>query len=374
MEYRKIKNTLVNPSILGFGCMRLPINSDESINEVEAEKMIDHAIKGGVTYIDTAFPYHQGNSEPFVGKVLKKYPRKDFLLATKLPIWDVKSEEDVRNIIDLQLSRLQVEYFDFYLLHALDSDRWETVKKFNIIPICMEYKKLGKIKNLGFSFHDEFPVFETIIHAHPWDFCQIQFNYLDAEIQAGIKGYALAESLDIPVIVMEPVKGGTLAVLPIEIEQLFTQFNPYKSVASWALRWVAQFPNVKVILSGMSTMEQVNDNLDTFNHYQALNEKEASIIHEVAHTIKAKMKNGCTNCEYCMPCPNGVDIPRNFRIWNDYAMYNNVEASKRRYFKHLDVAARADACIACGACEPLCPQNIHIIEDLLRVDQDMRKL
>lgn len=371
METRKFGNTNIDPSILGFGCMRFPTLSDGSIDEVLAEKMLDMAIENGVTYIDTAYPYHQGKSEPFVGKVLKKYTREKLLYTTKLPVWEVKSEADVHRLFKLQLERLQTDYVDFYLLHALDQEKWDDILKYNMIPILMEYKKQGMIRNLGFSFHDEYPVFETIIRAHQWDFCQIQLNYMDVNHQAGMKGYKLAEELNIPMVIMEPIKGGSLANLPDEFSKFLMAYDPKRSLSSWALRWVAQLPNVKVILSGMSTMEHVLDNLNTFNRYEPLNETEMDLIKQVGDSLRSRMKNGCTGCEYCMPCPHGVNIPRNFRIWNDYGVYGNKDVTQRRFFKDMDWAERADQCVACGNCEPLCPQAIPIIQDLIRVTQEL---
>jgi len=374
MEKREFKNTGFKPSLLGFGCMRFPTLPDGTINEVEAEKMLDTAIANGVTYIDTAYPYHNGESEPFVGRALKKYDRSSFYLATKLPIWELNAKEDVKRIFEDQLKRLNVDYVDFYLLHALDQEKWQKVLDFNIVEYCLDLKKEGKIRNLGFSFHDDYPVFETILNHHDWDFCQIQFNYVDTEIQAGIKGYELATSRGIPVVVMEPIKGGTLANLPSDIASIFKNHDVDKSLSSWALRWVASFSNVKVILSGMSTMIHVTDNLATFNDAKPMTQEEITLVEEVAKTMKARVKNGCTGCAYCMPCPYGVDIPRNFRIWNDYSVYQNKEATIRRYFKSMETSQRADQCQLCGACETMCPQQIQIRSDLKRVHDDLSGL
>ena len=230
MEYSKIDKLNVNPSLLGFGCMRFPKKEDGTIDEVEAERMLDHAIESGVTYIDTAYPYHDGESEPFVGRVLKKYKREDFYLATKLPMFKIDSLE-----------------------HALNKDTWKKVIDLNIIPYCEELKKQGRIKNFGFSFHDDYEVFEEIINYRDWDFCQIQLNYIDTDIQAGMKGYKLTEEKNVPLVIMEPIKGGALASLSDDIEQVFTDYNPNVSISSWALRFVASHPNVKFVLSGMST-------------------------------------------------------------------------------------------------------------------------
>lgn len=374
MEHRTLKKLGIAPSLLGFGCMRFPLNPDGSICEAEAEKMLDTAIQTGVNYIDTAYPYHNGDSEPFVGRVLKKYNRKDFFLATKLPMWNVKTQDDAKRIFQEQLDRLQVEYVDFYLLHCLDKEKWQTVLDLNIIPYLEEMKAQGKIRYLGFSFHDDFETFKKILTWRDWDFCQIQYNYVDTDIQAGDRGYALTEELGIPLVIMEPVKGGSLATLPNDVTAPFKACRPDSSISSWALRWVASKPNVKVVLSGMSTMEQVQDNLKTFSDFQPLSDEEQAIVKEVAAAIKRRTKNGCTGCAYCMPCPAGVNIPKNFSIWNNLSMYNNVAHTKQAYFGELEESARADQCLKCGKCEEVCPQGISIRDNLEEAAKELNAL
>ena len=288
MEYRKFENLGVSPSLLGFGCMRFPQTPDGNIDEAEAERMLDRALQAGVTYIDTAYPYHNGDSEPFVGKVLKKYDRSSFYLATKLPVWNVKTIDDAKRIFQEQLDRLEVDYVDFYLLHCLDKEKWQTVLDLGIIPYMEEMKKEGKIKFFGFSFHDDFETFKTIATYRKWDFCQIQYNYVDTDIQAGDKGYELTKELGIPLVIMEPVKGGSLATLPDAVTEPFKDYKPNSSISSWALRWVASKSNVKVVLSGMTTMEQVEDNLNTFENFTPLNLKEKEIVADVASAIKQR--------------------------------------------------------------------------------------
>ena len=374
MEYRNLERLGVSPSLLGFGCMRFPLNVDGSICVPEADKMLDTAIEAGVTYIDTAYPYHNGDSEPFLGRILKKYNRKDFFLATKLPIWNVKTLEDAKRLFQEQLDRLQVDYIDFYLLHCLDKEKWQTVLDLGLIPYFEEMKRQGKIRFFGFSFHDDYEVFETIATYRSWDFCQIQYNYIDTDIQAGDNGYALTEKLGIPLVIMEPVKGGSLAQLPEDVTEPFKKARPDSSISSWALRWVASKPNVKVVLSGMSTMEQVEDNLHTFGNFEPLTQKESELVSQVAYAIKKRTKNGCTGCAYCMPCPFGVDIPKNFRIWNDLSMYGNKEKAKQAFFQELDVSARADQCKKCGKCETVCPQSIAIRENLKAAAKELNAL
>lgn len=371
MKTSYFENLGVESSLLGFGCMRFPMLADGSIDEKQSEEMLDLAIANGVTYIDTAYPYHAGESERFVGKVLKKYSRNQFTIATKLPVWKINKREDVREVFAEQLSKLQMEYVDFYLLHALDEERWDTLVKQGVLEEVEQLQKEGRIKYLGFSFHDEYRVFEKIIMYRKWDFCQIQYNYVDTEIQAGDKGYALAEKLGVPLVIMEPIKGGNLANLPEDISHILKAYHPNKSISSWALRWVASHPNVKVILSGMSNLEHVKDNLDTFNHYVPLNSDEMKCIEQVTQIIKSRTKNGCTGCEYCMPCPHGVNIPRNFKIWNDLSIYQNEAQAIRRYWKDMPASDRSDMCQACGACEAVCPQSLQIIRDLQQVTLDI---
>lgn len=374
MEYRKIQKLEISPSMLGFGCMRFPTLENGEINEEEAEQMLDYAIKNGVTYIDTAYPYHNGKSEPFVGRVLKKYDRTSFFLATKLPVWMVHTIEDAERIFNEQLKRLQTDFIDFYLLHALNLERFLEMKKLGVVTLLEHLKEEGKIKYFGFSFHDKYEAFETILNDRDWDFCQIQLNYMDTEIQAGIKGYKRAEQKGIPVIVMEPIKGGALTTFAEDITRIFTNEKKNASLASWALRYVGTLPNVKVILSGMSNMEQLKDNLSTFEKFEPLSERENQVISDVVTAVKARVKNGCTNCKYCMPCPFGIDIPRNFSIWNEYAMYGNKGSANWRYFKEMDEKNRADQCKKCGKCETMCPQGIPIREHLQQLSKDLEQI
>lgn len=361
----------IAPSLLGFGCMRFPTLEDGKIDEVIAEKMLDEAMAQGVTYYDTAFPYHGGDSEPFVGRVLNKYDRSSYFLATKLPIWLVDSKESAEKVFEDQLKRLDKDYVDFYLIHALDKERFQKVKDLGIVEMCEDLRKAGKIRYLGFSFHDDYEVFEEIINYHDWDFCQIQYNYMDTDIQAGDKGYALAEKKGIPMVIMEPVRGGLLAGFSEDINEVFKKAAPDKSVASWAVRWVASHPNVKVVLSGMSTPEQVEDNLKTFNNFEPLSESEEATVEQVVKTLKSRVQNGCTGCRYCMPCPAGVDIPGNFRIWNDYHIYQNYGVVKNRWENELGEDAKPVNCAECGACEEQCPQKITIREHLKRVQEEL---
>lgn len=361
MEYRRWEKAELDTSLLGFGCMRFPTEEDGSIKKEETEKMLDMAIAGGVTYIDTAYPYLNQQSESFLGEYLKKYERESFYLATKLPVWLVKKTEDADRYFEEQLKKLQTDYIDFYLLHALDQERFEKVEEMKIYEKMLEYKKSGKIRHLGFSFHDNYETFERILKSHPWDFVQIQYNYMDTEFQAGDKGLKLAGEMGIPVVVMEPIRGGSLLRLPEDIKQVFTDYHPEASLASWPLRWVADHPEVKVILSGMGAIEQVEDNLSVFSSKAALTEEEKQVISKVRTMIEKRQKSRCTGCEYCMPCPFGIDIPSNFKYWNESSMY--MDETGKRHYKSLE-EAQAKNCRQCGKCETVCPQHLPIREDL----------
>lgn len=371
MEKRKMEKLGIETSFLGFGCMRFPVTKDGKIDEAEAERMLDRAYAAGVNYFDTAYPYHGGESELVVGKVMKKYDRGSFYLATKLPCWEVKKLEDVDRLFNEQLKKLQTEYIDFYLMHALNRDRFREMAEPGCVERLEQLKAEGRIKYLGFSFHDGYSAFENIINYRDWDFCQIQLNYMDANEQAGLKGYKLAEEKQVPLVIMEPVKGGSLAAFPEDITQMYHELNPAASMASFALRWVGSLPGVKVVLSGMSTMEQVEDNLKTFGEFKALSEKEKDTVDKVVALINSRVQNGCTGCGYCMPCPAGVEIPRNFRTWNTYHMYRNYNMVKDEWEKHLGEEHKAKNCIKCGKCEQVCPQKLSIRADLEKVQADL---
>lgn len=373
MEKRKLEKLGIETSLLGFGCMRFPTTADGKIDQAEAERMMDKAIAAGVNYLDTAYPYHGGESEVMVGKVLQKYERSSLYVATKLPCWKVEKLEDVEEIFAEQLSKLQTDYVDFYLMHALNKDSFRKMADMGVVEKLAALKEAGKIKYLGFSFHDSYEVFEEIINYWNWDFCQIQLNYMDANIQAGMRGYRLTEEKGIPLVIMEPIKGGSLAAFAEDITGMFKELKPDASVASFALRWVGSLPNVKVVLSGMSTMEQVEDNLKTFGAFEPLSEKESETIDSIVKLINSRVRNGCTGCKYCMPCPAGVDIPGNFRVWNTYHMYQNYNMVKGQWERGLGEEKQAKNCIKCGKCEGACPQKLKIREDLEKVQADLDK-
>lgn len=374
METRKIKKLGIETSLLGFGCMRFPTTKDGEIDEKEAFKMIDTAYENGVNYFDTAYVYHDGKSEVVTGKALDRYPRHTYYLATKLPVWEVNKPEDVERILDEQLSKLHKDYIDFYLLHAMDGKKWDKMVELGVPEICEKMKEKGKIKYFGFSFHDEYSEFERMLKAWDWDFCQIQLNYMDIELQAGLKGYRLAEQMDIPVVIMEPIKGGNLAVLPDETEKLFKKERPESSMAEWALRWVATKPHIMTVLSGMSNMQQTMENIATFTDFEPMTEQENNIVMKAAATIRSRVANGCTGCGYCMPCPAGVDIPHNFHIWNQYHMYKNIGGLDWMWNCDIAEEKKSDKCIKCGKCEQLCPQRISIRENLETMTKEINDI
>jgi len=371
MELRKMEKLGIETSLLGFGCMRFPTNAEGKIDREKAQKMLDKAIAAGVNYIDTAYPYHNGESELFVGEALKKYDRASYYLATKLPVWFVKSVEDVDKYFNEQLEKLQTDYVDFYLLHAMGLSRWKEMVELGVVERLEELKAEGKIRYLGFSFHDSYEAFEEMLCARDWDFCQIQLNYMDTNEQAGMKGYKLAEERNIPLVIMEPIKGGMLANFGADIKKKFAELDPDASVASFALRWVGTLPNIKVVLSGMSTMEQVEDNLKTFVDFKPLSEEEAKGIDEIVNIINSRVQNGCTGCGYCMPCPAGVNIPKNFRVWNTYHMYQSYDAVRWNWETEMKDCEKAKNCVECGMCEAACPQALNIREDLKKVQEDL---
>jgi len=381
--YRKYGKTNEMVSVLGFGCMRLPIIGDNptNIDEEKAIKMIRHAIDEGVNYVDTAYPYHGtgmghgGASEPFVAKALKDGYRQRVKLATKLPSWLIKTRADMDNYLNEQLERLQTDTIDFYLVHTLSSATWPILKEAGIVEFLDQAIKDGRIKHAGFSFHERIGLFKEIVDYYDWSFCQIQYNYLDEEYQAGKEGLEYAAKKGLGIAIMEPLRGGKIAEnLPTEALEFFDQAAVKRTPAEWALRWVWNHSEVSVALSGMTTMEQVTENLKIAHEAQAhsLTEKELGIINQVKALFKERIQVNCTACAYCMPCPVGVNIPGCFTILNDYFIFGSPEAKERHKFLYnfrLGTKAHASKCIKCGKCESHCPQNIAIRQELNTVKE-----
>lgn len=360
MLKREYKNTGDMISVLGLGCMRFPkIEGSEKIDREEAQKIVDLAYERGVNYFDTAYRYHEGDSELFIGEALKKYPRESFHLATKMPMWMVKAPEDAPRIFEDQLSRCQVEYFDFYLCHALNADTFEVMKKNGVYEYLKKEKEAGRIRHLGFSFHDSPDVLRQIVAYGEWDFTQIQLNYLDWELQDAKGQYEILTENGIPVVVMEPVRGGALASLCEESDAIFKAARPDKSVASWAVRYVASLPNVMTVLSGMSTVQQVEDNTATMMDFEPLTDEDRKVVEAALEAYRKNKTIPCTGCRYCMDCPFGVDIPGVFKAYNTFAIGGGKDRL-RANIAALGEGHGPDMCKACGKCMTLCPQKIRI--------------
>ncbi|ADQ45132.1 aldo/keto reductase [Caldicellulosiruptor kronotskyensis 2002] len=375
MKYRKFPNIDFEVSALGFGCMRLPILGDDAsqINQPLAIEMIRYAIDNGVNYIDTAYGYHGGNSEVVVGKALKEGYRNKVKLATKLPVWKLTKIEDADMILDEQLKRLDTDYIDFYLLHALNKQRWDMLKSMDIFSWIEKVKSKGKIKHIGFSFHDSLDTFKTIIDEYDgWEFCQVQYNYLNRNYQAGEEGLKYAHAKGLGVIIMEPLLGGKLARKPPEQVQIVWEKTKVKRTpAQWGLLWLWNQKEVTTVLSGMSSMQQVIENIKTADegYVGCLSEDELKLIDEVTQKYLELKPIDCTGCKYCLPCPNGVDIPRNFNLYNDAKVYNMYEETKKAYLKPEKVEQKASNCVECSLCEEKCPQNLPIRKLLKEVAQ-----
>ena len=364
-------------SILGFGCMRLPMKG-ASIDEEKAIKLIRDAADRGVNYFDTAYPYHGGRSEPLLGKALADGYRERVKIATKLPQFIINSLERAKKIFDTQLERLNTSYIDYYLLHMLsDKAGFERIKELGIMDWLEQLKKEGKIKNLGFSFHGVKAGFEELVQAYEWDFCQIQYNYLDENNQAGRSGLELAHSLGMPVIIMEPLRGGQLVnQLPKIITDEFKSYDEKRSNAEWSLRWIWNHPGVSIVLSGMNDQVQLDDNINTASvmHPNSLTDDELKIYEHVKRVMIEKTKVPCTGCGYCMPCPVGVNIPQVFSLYNEKYLLEG-KRERYKYMMELGVGAKkpgfASQCIGCGKCELHCPQSIEIRRELKNVKKDM---
>ncbi|MDR2486966.1 MAG: aldo/keto reductase [Clostridiales Family XIII bacterium] len=366
MKFRTNSKTSEQVSLLGFGMMRLPIidGDHKNIDEERATKMVRYAIDNGVNYIDTAYVYHGGQSEVFTGKVLKDGYREKVNVATKLPYFMAKEPADLEKFLDEQLARLDMDYIDYYLVHDINDGGYEKVKKLGIYDFMKRMKEAGKIRKMGFSFHGtstEF--FKQVVDDTDWDFCQIQLNYMDTEIQAGVAGLKYAASKGLPVIIMEPLKGGKITNnVPEQIQALWKKASSERTPAEWALRWVADFPEVLTILSGMGTMEQVEENVRILGAAEAgsLSADELAIIGEVADEYNKLITYGCTACRYCLPCPVELDIPGIIGLRNDATMYDCVE-STAGFVKAL-INPKPSTCVACKKCEEICPQHLAVAD------------
>ena len=378
MQYRIVPKNNDKLSALGFGCMRLPMKG-QVVDEKRAIKQIRLAIDNGVNYVDSAPPYHMGESEKILGKALLDGYRNKVKVATKLTPFMLRRAEDMEKMLNLQLQKLQTEHIDYYLLHGLEAEFWKKLQGFGVIKFLEKAKAEGKIVNVGFSFHGSLPTFKEIIAANDWTMCQIQYNFLDEKLQAGTEGLKYAASKKLAVMVMEPLRGGSLAnKLPNEAKKFYDDAAVTRSPAEWGLRWVWNHPEVTLVLSGMNEESQVIENIRTAEIAlpNSMNPNELALIKQVADAYRKLLKVSCTGCQYCMPCINGVNIPRNFQAYNELYLSGDEQQTRSMYAMFLMgglTGSRADAalCKGCKKCLERCPQHINIPEKLKEVAKDL---
>lgn len=371
MQYRTLGKSGVKVSALGFGCMRLPVvdGNMARIDKPATTALLQKALALGVTYVDTAYVYHEGHSESVVGDIIHELGvRSQIMLATKMPVWDIKSRADMERIFDEQCRKLRTDYIDMYLLHTLNKTYWPQVRDAGVLEFLADMQTQGRIRHSGFSFHDDIDVFKEIVDAHPWECCQIQYNYLDEELQAGTEGLHYAAARGMGVVIMEPLRGGNLAQNPPADIQKVWDATPFtRSPADWALRWLLNKPEVSIILSGMNAMPQVEENARVCAEHlpNAFTPAEEQAVATVAELYSTRFQVPCTGCRYCMPCPSGVNIPAIFNIYNQYGLFKNRQWCAGMYnFALAATSECATNCIECGQCEESCPQHIAIIEKL----------
>jgi predicted aldo/keto reductase-like oxidoreductase len=376
MLYRKMRKAGPGLSILGFGAMRLPVLPNGHVDEGATTRMIRYAIHHGVNYLDTAYPYHNGESETVVGKALLDGYRERVHLATKLPSWLIGSREDMDRYLAEQLGRLRTDCIDFYLLHGLTGPFWENLTSLGVLEFLDDAIADGRIRYAGFSFHDTARLFQEIVKAYDWTFAQIQYNFMDEGYQAGTKGLRYAAKKGLGVVVMEPIRGGLLARNVPGITEIWQEAPARRTPAEWALRWVWNHPEVTVALSGMSTFDQVVRNVSYAEQGLpgSLTKKELAVYRRVREEFRKRMAIPCTGCTYCMPCPHGVSIPECFELYNQAHMYDAKESVKQTYAMFLGglfdgVPAYASCCKECGECEDKCPQGLPIRENLRKVSE-----
>ena len=368
MLYRKLPKCDRDLSILGFGCMRFPMTKEGHVDEAKAIELVRYAIDHGVNYLDTAWPYHDGESETVLGKALQDGYRKKVNLATKLPTWLIKSRKDMDHYLDEQLKRLQTDHIDFYLIHTLDRDSWAKMQKLGFDRFLDSAIQDGRITYPGFSFHGELDTFKSIVDGYDWTMTLIQYNYLDEQLQAGTEGLRYAAKKNLGVAVMEPLRGGAMALKTPAAEPLWAEAGK-GTPAEWGLRWVWDHPEVTVVLSGMSRMSQLRENLRSARKGLplSLTPVERSTIEKVRDLLLSQMKVNCTGCRYCMPCPNGVAIPECFMFYDNAFMFDRPRKSKKSYEFFLGDTEYASKCTGCGECVDKCPQSVAIPEKMKEV-------
>ena len=359
---------------LGFGAMRLPTGDDRQIDKAKAAALIHRAVEAGVNYFDSAYLYHGGESERFLGETLSDYPRESYCLATKLPPQMLESEEQFYTIFNTQIEKLRTDYLDFYLLHGLGPLRMEIVQKYGVIDKLVQLKKEGKVRRIGFSYHGDQKTLDMLIDMGIWDMAQIQFNYLDNDMINAKGLYDKLVSANVPCVCMEPVRGGFLASLPEEAQKLVEGFEGGAvTPAGWAFRWCIDRQGIAVVLSGMSTMEQVEENIETFSQEQPMTQAQTEMLALATKLITDVKAIPCTACRYCMECPSGVNIPEVFRIFNHLQLFKNGFRAGEDYKALIQSGNDVGKCVRCGECAPKCPQEIDIPERLAEVKEAMEK-
>ncbi len=368
MKYRTFGKLGITGSAFGLGCMRFngAASGDSVIDEEKAVSLIRRAIDGGVTYLDTAYVYLDKTSEIVLGKALKDGYRDRVTIATKMPSEYVHDRAGMEALLAEELKKLQTDHIDFYLMHGIDREKWEYFKSIGAPEFFEEMKQAGKIRYKCFSFHGPYEDFEYILKDYDWDMVQIQYNFMDVDHQAGTKGLELAGSLGIPVVIMEGLLGGRLANAPDNVQALYDAFPVRRTPVEWAFRWLCNHPEVAVVLSGCNEAQQIDDNLKIFDTVEPgiMSKEELALMDSVREAYLSRTKIGCTGCRYCMPCPNDVNIPGIFSVWNNTALYNTDPAANWDLRRIKENKQGADNCVACGACEAACPQHLSIIEDL----------
>ena len=368
MKYRTMGKLGIQASAFGLGCMRFNGNAsgDSVINEEKAISLIRRAIDGGVTYLDTAYVYLDKTSEIVLGKALRDGYREKVTIATKMPMEYVHNREEMQALLDGELKKLQTDHVDFYLMHGINKEKWEYFKSIGAPEFFDDMKREGKIRYKCFSFHGPYEDFEYVLNDWDWDMVQIQYNFMDVDNQAGTKGLELAGRKGIPVVIMEGLLGGRLAKAPANVQKLYDEFPVKRSPVEWAFRWLCNHPEVSVVLSGCNEAEQIDDNLRIFDTVDSgiMSGEELKLMEDVRAAYISRTKIGCTGCRYCMPCPNGVDIPGIFSVWNKTSLYDTDPDQDWDLRQIREKDHGADRCVGCGACEAACPQHLNIIESL----------
>ncbi len=367
MDKRKFNDKTTLP-LLTYGCMRFPETIAGKIYREKAIEMLDTAIANGINHFDTAYPYHNSESETFLGDYLQKYDRRTYFISSKSPVWLVETYEDFEKYLDEQLEKCKTTYFDFYLMHGLNKASFKKIKNLGFDKFIADAKAKGKIRNAGFSYHDKEENYEPILNAYHWDFTMIQLNYMDINHQQGMKGYELATKAGIPVFIMEPLKGSRLARINDTAKKMFADQND-DTPAKWAFRWAASLPNVRTILSGMASLENVKENIETFKNISPLTTEEMQVVANVRDYLNKIQTINCTACKYCMPCPHNIDIPKNLFLYNDAQAFNTKTENQKQYTAWDEKGISASYCVDCGKCSPKCPQQLDIPKLLRTVSE-----